>query len=464
MDRIKPLSPVTFLPVDEVYRDRQSGVRGNGPPAKFFNNVSDEMLHVIDYFLGDGSEGSGQDGNDLEQLRKAIQAAVAGVGGDGGPLTTEEVQDIVAEFMSSTGASIVYDDAGNALSIDLDFASNAETQAGVIGNKAVTPAGLSSRSAAFNRTGLVQLASSTEVQTGTENSKALTPAGLSTRTATIDRTGLVERSTDAEVIAGTADKIPDAEQIKKYFLPRFIDGNSASEANISFIPIVESSIAYFGSSVTTGAIEFAFNAEASNTNTMLSFEVVLDNYSGVGNSGAVKYLISGYLKNQDQNWREPLNVWCSNPEKQLPVHFRYDTSNDLAYVYIGDLDDQQSFGGVVITNLFVRYTGTEELNLVSAITTSLVTSFKGSSDATIEPEDVTYVPGITDIGSPILATYQVNSSITQGNEISGTSLRYAREIGGDNGSFVNTGVWRAHAASVPDGRGDHLPILWVRVS
>lgn len=50
--------------------------------------------------------------------------------------------------------------------------------------------------------GLIELATNTEVQTGTDPTRAVTPAGLSARTATETRTGIIELATNAEVLAG----------------------------------------------------------------------------------------------------------------------------------------------------------------------------------------------------------------------------------------------------------------------
>lgn len=51
--------------------------------------------------------------------------------------------------------------------------------------------------------GMVMLATNAEVQTGTNNTKAITPAGLSARTATESRTGLAKIATNAEALEGT---------------------------------------------------------------------------------------------------------------------------------------------------------------------------------------------------------------------------------------------------------------------
>ena len=104
--------------------------------------------------------------------------------------------------------------------------------AGTNTQKAVTPAGLASRTASATQTGLVELATSAEGTTGTDAVRAMTPAatkatidaraatsndtitgtstslfvtpaGLKTLTSTTARAGLVELATDDEAKAGT---------------------------------------------------------------------------------------------------------------------------------------------------------------------------------------------------------------------------------------------------------------------
>ncbi|WP_439668378.1 Bacteriophage large tail fiber protein [Cupriavidus necator] len=87
----------------------------------------------------------------------------------------------------------------------VELADNTETQTGTDATRAVTPAGLASRTATDTRTGLVELATNTETQTGTDASRAVTPAGLASRTATEARTGLLEIATQTEVDTGTDD-------------------------------------------------------------------------------------------------------------------------------------------------------------------------------------------------------------------------------------------------------------------
>lgn len=59
--------------------------------------------------------------------------------------------------------------------------------------------------ATTQRQGVVELATDQETQDGTDNQRAVTPAGLSARTATEARAGLVQLATDAELAAGKDD-------------------------------------------------------------------------------------------------------------------------------------------------------------------------------------------------------------------------------------------------------------------
>lgn len=77
------------------------------------------------------------------------------------------------------GPARVYD--GSTV-FDLIGASNAETQAGTLTTKPVTPASLASRTATTGRTGLAELATQAEVNAGTDAARIVTPATLAART------------------------------------------------------------------------------------------------------------------------------------------------------------------------------------------------------------------------------------------------------------------------------------------
>lgn len=85
----------------------------------------------------------------------------------------------------------------------IELATFTEVQDGTDLERAVTPAGLNSRTATDARTGIVELATAAEVQTGTDTSRAVTPAGLAALTATTTRAGLVELATTTEISTGT---------------------------------------------------------------------------------------------------------------------------------------------------------------------------------------------------------------------------------------------------------------------
>lgn len=61
--------------------------------------------------------------------------------------------------------------------------------------------------------GTVELATDAEVNAGTDTERAITPSGLSSRTATTSMTGLVEKATQTETNQGTPDKYPSAAEI-----------------------------------------------------------------------------------------------------------------------------------------------------------------------------------------------------------------------------------------------------------
>ena len=87
----------------------------------------------------------------------------------------------------------------------VELATNTEVQNGLDPVRAVTPAGLTARTATETRTGVIELATNTEVQNGLDPVRAVTPAGLTARTAAETRTGIAEIATIAEVAAAADD-------------------------------------------------------------------------------------------------------------------------------------------------------------------------------------------------------------------------------------------------------------------
>lgn len=88
----------------------------------------------------------------------------------------------------------------------IEIATNAETRAGIESLKAVSPAGLHSRTATQISTGLISLATVSETQAGTVSDKAVAPSALVALTATDARRGLAERANAPETRLGADDE------------------------------------------------------------------------------------------------------------------------------------------------------------------------------------------------------------------------------------------------------------------
>lgn len=216
--------------------------------------------------------------------------------------------DRVELRLTAAAVNEVNQTAINALAGNIQTATNAETQAGTVDNKAVTPASLSARTATESRTGLVELATTTEVTTGTDTSRAVTPAGLkaaldakvvaatasaagvvqlatnteaqagsnaskavtpaalAARTATESRTGLVELATNAEVAAGTdtARAVTPAGLRSAYELPL---GQGQNWANVT------GSRAFYTDYVNTTGRSIAISVIASGGNSLKIYGV-----------------------------------------------------------------------------------------------------------------------------------------------------------------------------------------------
>jgi hypothetical protein len=67
----------------------------------------------------------------------------------------------------------------------VELATNAETQAGIDTQRAITPAGLESKTATTSRRGIAYTASDVETQAGISGAKIVTPSGLASVTGTL---------------------------------------------------------------------------------------------------------------------------------------------------------------------------------------------------------------------------------------------------------------------------------------
>ncbi len=105
--------------------------------------------------------------------------------------------------LSLSGTTLDVDSASTSAEGVVELATDAETQTGTDTVRAVTPAGLQSKTASDTAIGLVELATSAETQTGSDATRAVTPAGLQSKTASTTAIGLVELATDAEAVTGT---------------------------------------------------------------------------------------------------------------------------------------------------------------------------------------------------------------------------------------------------------------------
>ena len=145
-------------------------------------------------YMENSSRNKGEMKTSLEQLRDAISTIDGEV--------DQNISDI-SILQSQVSALSGIASATETSEGIIELANISETQTGTDATRAVTPAGLSSRTATETRTGLAELATNTEVQTGTDTSRIVTPAGLSSRIATETRTGIIELATNVEALIGT---------------------------------------------------------------------------------------------------------------------------------------------------------------------------------------------------------------------------------------------------------------------
>ena len=122
---------------------------------------------------------------------------------------------LTASYLTSVTHDSTLTGAGTALSPlsvtvgsttqpgSLSLATQAEVNAGILTNKAISPSTLQGRQASDTLTGLIEIATQVEVDLGTDTVRALTPATFNNKTATDTRRGVVELATNAEILTGT---------------------------------------------------------------------------------------------------------------------------------------------------------------------------------------------------------------------------------------------------------------------
>ena len=94
------------------------------------------------------------------------------------PTTVFATVKLVDDRVAAHAASRDHPDATTAAKGFVELATPTETTTGTDGVRAVTPAGLSARTATPPRTGLVELATNTEAVEGGSGTHAVTPAGM----------------------------------------------------------------------------------------------------------------------------------------------------------------------------------------------------------------------------------------------------------------------------------------------
>ena len=133
----------------------------------------------------------------------------------------------------------------------VELAENSEVRTGSDTSRAVTPAGLDSRTATTARTGILSLATTSLADAGTNTTTIMTPAlvtrvvglGPTPPNATIGQRGIVELAEDSEVRTGT-----DSERA---VTPAGLDSRTATTARTGILSLATTSLADQGTNTTT---------------------------------------------------------------------------------------------------------------------------------------------------------------------------------------------------------------------
>lgn len=152
MDFPKSVPSVGLVDGKFVDEDVVAGTPGSLIPAQWGNAVTEEVLNVIT------SGGLTPDEDNNAQLLAAINAKIAAAIPGSPPDASTTVKGIV------------------------ELATNLETQAGSDTERAVTPAGLASRTATETRAGILRVATQTEVNNGVDDASSVTPLKLANKT------------------------------------------------------------------------------------------------------------------------------------------------------------------------------------------------------------------------------------------------------------------------------------------
>ena len=208
---------VTDLTRQSGWNDDFSRDGGSKPRRETFNTIfRDNSSNIIEL----NRHGAGLEWNaTISYLHPAIIAYDDGNGfryyislkGDGVVMSADNNLNRIPSNTSEgfwIDLAAVLRHATTTLAGIVELATLAETVAGIVDSKAVTPASLPNADE-INR-GMIRRSTENEATTATNNSKAMTPLRtaqyVSGRTASQTQAGIVERATQAEVNAGTDDQ------------------------------------------------------------------------------------------------------------------------------------------------------------------------------------------------------------------------------------------------------------------
>ena len=231
-------------------------------------------------------------------------------------------------------------------------------------------------------------------------------------------------------------------------LPEFLD-NKFPYMNTSegaYTPMVKGGLYSTTAGTVTGRLRIKLPSYS--TNMMIMFRVDVYEYDSNRSSS---YLVGGYNYSGDNNWRNTFAIALHDTDnRNLPIRFGFDTTNQFQCVSIGDTNTSWSYPQVLVRDAFGGYstsvsdlTGTWNISFITSDTATYDYTHTGNNQPMTAWDRVSGTPttisgyGITDGAT----TSYVDTAISNLVDSAPTALNTLNELAaalGDDANFSTT--------------------------